>query len=355
MSENLRLQLKKARNKHEWTQAQLAEKADVCVDSVRRTESGRYSLPPTPRKDGQALGRIAKALDLDSCSLVRRCFSEEEISNSVYSYCLSVSESSTLQDYVGSQPATRKELMAETGRLHARAMCDLVNIENLFSAYELLVSRWPPFFLFADDEYILKGSVSAWQTTKADRRTYEQVMLKHRDDMRSRVLNRTKRYDIVLEKQGLTDFLAVRESDRAKRIVQDMKVFLRRNEFNLVILDSGTSQLEEFEILSSNYPIDFEENTVISLQHRHVGLEKSIVYELVVIGSQREVVRQDHERARALWDEAVKQTEQVPDGVLKDYTDGRRFKRVTAYLLDTVLTDVFAVGPQLKTLGDTVG
>lgn len=55
-SESLGIRLKREREKHHWTQEELAQKSDVSVSSIRRWENNRAM----PRPDERT--RLAKAL-----------------------------------------------------------------------------------------------------------------------------------------------------------------------------------------------------------------------------------------------------------------------------------------------------
>lgn len=164
-----------------WTQAQLADRAGVAVDSIRRLESGSYALPVRPRAAGHLLDHFARALGLDVCTVVRAYFSEEDIANSDYRRCVASSADTdtksgsphvpaTLADYVRSLP-TGRDLIAQAALLNAHAIAFLIALETEFNAFEFLVTNQPPFMLFADEEYVVTGSASV-ELPETDRETY---------------------------------------------------------------------------------------------------------------------------------------------------------------------------------------
>jgi transcriptional regulator with XRE-family HTH domain len=343
-SEALATHVRVAREERGWTQSDLAQKADVSIDSVRRLEGGTFTLPGRVMTGGNLLDRLANVLDVDLCEMVR-FFEEKEIEHSIYRHCLRSEESrlgqrpsQSLQDFIDQLPQDRMELVSRAALLNAHAIAFLVALEREFDAFEFLITNQPPFFLFADDEYVRAGS-SSEELTDEDKGTYHSIIFEHKEWVRNRVRDALKHYKVVLHKQSLIAFLNSRSKQRASRIVADMKDLLRYVGFDLLILEAS-EPFEEFEILSGTYPFRLSNtNDVISIRHRQVGLRNTVVYQMALIGINDELVSEDHARAEAHWKRGMIQADDYP----AEYSDYKmdvyplRHKRITAHLLDDAL------------------
>jgi hypothetical protein len=221
--------------------------------------------------------------------------------------------------------------------LNAHAIAFLIALEKAFDAFEFLVTNQPPFMLFADDEYITTGSSSV-ELPPVDRETYHSLIFEHRAWLRARVIQGSKHYRTVLHKQSLIAFLNARSRVRAMNIVSDMKGMLRYDGFDLVIIENADS-FDEFEILSSNYPLRVGGHDAISIRHRRVGLHNTGVYQLALIGTNNELVWEDYTRADVLWRKGLTQCEEQPPAY-SEYmrqTLPLKHKRIAAHLLDDAL------------------
>jgi transcriptional regulator with XRE-family HTH domain len=333
-----------------WTQELLARRADVSVDSVRRAESAGYRLPARPQSESNVLERLAEVFGEEICDVVRECFPESEIRASIYRRCLDppthqepstpnddVSERGSLADFVAALPRNRRALIRQAGMLNAHAIAFLIALEQQFSAFEFLVTNQPPFMLFADEEYITTGSAST-ELPERDRATYHQLIFDHRARVRDAVKTGQKHYKVVLHQQSLIQFLNARSADRAAAIIEDMLSFLGYDGLDLVILDDPHPP-EEFEVLSDSYPPAFTDDDAISIRHRRVGVENTLVYQLALIGLNPVLVREDLAQAESFYSRAASHSTQFDDRYA-DFRQGRyqlRLKRVTAHLLSDAL------------------
>jgi transcriptional regulator with XRE-family HTH domain len=346
--------VRERRSNRGWTQEQLADNAGISVDSIRRFEGGRYTLPIRPRKDTHVLDRLAGVLGLDVCTLVRTCFTEEEIAMSVYRRCLdsprrpragssSGDGRTSLRDFVDALPREPGRLIAQAGMVNAHAIAFLIALEDEFSAFEFLVTNQPPFMLFADDEYVTKGS-SSTELPEEERETYHTLIFDHQRRVRESVRRGQKHYKVVLHYQSVVGFLNARSRSRSVTTVRDIKNFLRYDGLDLLILDSS-DVLDEFEVLSRHYPPTFEDQAAVSIRHRRIGVENTLVYQLALIGSSTLLVRDDFNRAQTLWDQAARQTEAFDDDYAPYdvYRYPIRHKRITARRLDDALEEAHPI------------
>jgi len=342
--------VREARTKRSWTQEQLADQAPVSVDSIRRIERGDYSLPERQRANGHVLDKVSATLGMDICTLIRECFSEEEIRRSAYHGCLELPDRTlgpvagtgtaglSLREYITTLPTDQNGLLDQAALLNAHAVAFLIALERQFEAFEFLVSNQPPFVLFADDEYVTTGSAST-ELAEEDRQTYHAMIFDHRKHSRELVKRGRKHYKVALHKGSLIGFLNARSVQRARQIVEDMKEFLRYDGFDLLIIDAQEA-FDEFEVLSSRYPFDSGRvSSSISIRHRRVGVDNTLVYQLALIGSDSTLVLEDHSRAERLWQAGLDQYKEMS----KSYKDhekdryGLERKRVSARLLEDAL------------------
>ncbi len=211
----------------------MSQRMRVSLDSVRRIEAGTYKLPSRPRSSGHALDALLVGLGWDICEVLRECFSEDELADSVYARCISAPSApatvqrrpESLADYVATLPASKEALMEQAALLNAHAMAFLISLERIFDRFEFLVTNQPPFVLFADDEYVTQGS-SSTELKPEDRRTYHQLIFSHRETMRARARSGDKHYKVVLHKDPLIQFLAARSLERSQAFVADFQIFL---------------------------------------------------------------------------------------------------------------------------------
>jgi len=330
-----------------WTQDQLASAARVSIDTVRRCEAGLYTLPKRPRARGHVLDSLARALGFEPCDVVRTCFTPGAVRSSDYRRCLDTNRKPTrvgqkrhksFRDYVSELSQGADELVAQAAMLNAQAIAFLINLEKQFSAFEFLITNQPPFMLFADDEYVTTGSASV-QLDEADREAYHALVFSHREYVRDLTSRGHKHYRVVLHKQSLIAFLNSRVVVRAANIVADMKSFLHYDGFDLVIMEAS-EPFDEFELLSKTYPFrPGVEKSAISVRHRRIGLGNTAVYQLALVGSNHELVNEDHARADSLWRQGLAQMEELATGPLdlRHHQYPLRHKRVAARLLEDAL------------------
>lgn len=313
------------------TQSRLAARCGVSVDSIRRIERGRSSLPVRHRDDRNTLDKTLTGLGLDVCEVMRTCFSSEELAASSYKRCLAAAapparqpndasaQVPSLQEYIDQVPTTKASLLGQAAMLNAQAMAFLISLERVFDKFEFLVTNQPPFVLFADDEYITQGS-SSTELDPVDRTTYHQMIFAHRERMRLKVRNGEKHYKVVLHKDPLIEFLAHRSRDRAVRIVADVRHFLRFKCFDMVILDQS-QESDEFEVLAGHYPYSHvASNDAVSVRHRRIGIGNTMLYQLSLIGTDDQLVAEDHARAEEMWRRGLAELDSFP----ASYADFRR-------------------------------
>jgi transcriptional regulator with XRE-family HTH domain len=329
------------------TQSGLAKAAGVAIDSVRRIEGANYPLPTRPRSSGHALDRLLNTLGYEVSAVIHDCFSRAEIAPSVYAQLPRTPKQSkksqrvateSLSEYVASLPKTRQELLREAGMLNARAMAFLVALERIFDKFEFLVTNQPPFVLFADDEYVTRGS-SSTELAAHDRQTYHDFIFRHRDTMRRKVTSGEKHYRIVLDKGPLIAFLAARTRERAQLIISDMHEFLRYECFDLVVVENP-EPTDEFEVLAGHFPYTpLAQGDAVSIRHRRIGVGNTALYQLSLIGLNDEMVQEDYRRADQMWTRGVKECEDQPE----DYGEYQRNrytlkrKRIVARILQDAM------------------
>lgn len=317
------------------TQPQVARQIGISTDSLRKIERGTYPLPVRPRKDGTAIELVANWLKRDATALVNECFSPSEVARSIFDVQLTLDAESSLGSYVAALPEDRSALISMGALLNAHAMAYLIALETQFPAFEFLICNIPPFFLFADEEYIKYGSVSV-ELSDDDQTIYEQLIFEHQDRVRTAVQAGRKHTRIVLHMKSFVTFLNSLPAVRARRQVDLMIHYLQYDGFDLLLHDQAEEFEEEFEVLSCHYPFGARVNgDTVSIRHRHVGLGTTLVYQLAVIGTDRELVHKDFVRAEAIWREAL----EAYAGRLSS-SDGQdrlalRQKQITSALLES--------------------
>lgn len=344
--------VRRERDKKRWTQEQLANEVGVSIDSIRRLESGVYILPTRPRSSGHVLDKVLEKFGLDSSKVIRECYSDSEILQSIYGRSLDSLENSnnnfhrlsphalSLRDYIASLPTDRSGLLDQAALLNAHAVAFLIALERQFEAFEFLVTNQPPFVLFADDEYITTGSAST-ELADEDRQTYHLMIFDHREHARQLAKKGKKHYKVVLHKASLIGFLNARSQVRAERIIRDMQSYLKFDGFDLLVVDDP-EPFDEFEVLSIQYPFDPRQlRDAISIRHRRVGVDNTLVYQLALIGTDNTLVLEDHSRAARLWRLGLDQYKGQPKSysAFRKNEYGLEHKRITARLLEDALLD----------------
>lgn len=323
------------------TQEELAERAGISADSVRRHERGDYNLPTKPRTGGHALDKILHVFGFGVYSVLKDHFSHAEIAQSAYASYVTgrtprqPGERPSLQSYIDELPLVTDPLTFHGALFNAHAMAFVINLERHFDRYEMLVTNQPPFMLFADHEYVTQGSASR-ELAEEDRHVYHEMIFEHQTDLQERVRANQKHYKVVLHYGSLIDFLASRSIERCTSIVSNIEDLLRFPAFTMVILDQPDA-LDEYEVLSRSYPFDAAHS--ISVSHRRIGIANTQVYQPSVTGAVPELVLIDHAKAETFWNAALHQYRDCPPdyGNFQRQTYTVRDKRITARLLEDAL------------------
>lgn len=320
--------IRRERQRQNLTQAQLAVLMDCSVDTVQRLEKDKIPLPKSPRQN-DSIANAIRALGLDLHQVIAECFTDDEIASSVYADRVSPAHQTATSSALAAVPsleaffasvANRTPSEHPAGLSNARAMAALVALERQYSAFEFLVSNQPPFVLFADEEYVTRGS-SSLELDESDRATYHSMIFEHQAWARAAVASGQRRHQVVLNFEQTVRFLRVRDVDRAQATCADLLAFLHYPNFSLTVMD-GEDKFREFEVLSSSYPFVEGEPEAVSIRHRRVySQSNTAAYELHLTITPA-LVAADYGEASALWATSVRNAQ-----------FGRTFERHTSTFL----------------------
>lgn len=320
--------LRQLRHERGLTQEAVAEQAGlldadatVSVETVRAYESrsSNRSLPTRrPSRGRFAIELIARALGIDVADLLADCFTDDELSGSVFEWVSEhrhrarselqrVTDVQSLNDFILSLPVTAEELLRLPGIIHlknAKAFAYLFALEKSLTGFEMSILREPPT-IFLD-----KAEIEQWADGMAllgpDRAAFLSHVSSNRTHFRTLALRGLKHYKVILIKHTFFAYISKKPPSVARAVISDMiEVVSNAPHFELAILDIP-HPIDELEVISAHGTLPSSLDSTVSLIIRKTSLTSaSIEYSLMPMpptfsGLQRDISKFDHYWSLAL-------------------------------------------------------
>jgi hypothetical protein len=288
----------------------------VAMIALMESRTTPYRLPTRMSTRGLAIMAVARALNVGLDELLE-CFSAEELRRSCFSHVAAaqadrvLATETSLAGFIAALPTRADDLLHVPGAAHLRneqAFAYLFALEREYPGLEMLVGDEPPF-LFVDDEDLDRW-IAGMGLNEADGDTFRRLFAEYQAHFRDLALRGRKRYQVALNKQTFSAFLARKTPRRAAELVDGMIAMLHEApQFQLVLVDYPRPP-DELEIISrhNQIPPDFTDtlSVVIRQTSRH---STPVEYSLIPMPRTYMSLSRDIAEANRCWSVGLDQYE----------------------------------------------